>query len=285
MSTSNGWEWMQENVGADISTAQVGDPLSLRFEIAEVSSPYEIFVRELIAMDGSDGAEIVLIDSRGCPTDPSIMGPVTHVHNHGKILQAFFEAFKFPTSEVVQFQALVTPCLPTCQPVDCSLAADPSTGGSFQAQSYGRRRRRSVGGSNDTQQVENVLVINSIRIADRFKFQENNTLDEYDDTVADDDWEVTSSRSVSGQCLNFMGFLICCAFLVVLQVGIIFAWLFLWRRKQALNKKVPFPESSPLPPVSPPSPHYFYATTSPPSLHLHHQGDFTTGRKYLPRLS
>lgn len=233
---------------------QVGDPLSLRFEIAEATSPYEIFVRELIAMDGSDGAEIVLIDSRGCPTDPSIMGPVTQVHAHGKLLQAFFEAFKFPTSEVVQFQALVTPCLPTCTPVDCSLASDPSTGGSFQAQSYGRRRRRSVLG-NDTQ-VENVLVINSIRIADRFKFQENNTLDT--DYESEDEWErgsVSSSRSVSGQCVNFMGFLICCAFLVLIQVAIIFAWLFIWRRKQALVQKVPFPD-----PV--PSPHYFYASPS-----------------------
>lgn len=250
--------------------------MSLRFEIAEATSPYEIFVRELIAMDGSDGAEIVLIDSRGCPTDPSIMGPVTHVYKHGKVLQAFFEAFKFPTSEVVQFQALVTPCLPTCQPVDCSLAADPSTGGSFQAESYGRRKRRSVA-SNDTQ-VENVLVINSIRIADRFKFQENNTMDEYDEDV----WEggVTSSRSVSGQCLNFMGFLICCAFLVILQVAIIFAWLFLWRRKQSLTKKA-FPDSTPS------TPQYFYATTQHPSIHQDYSRKYFSNDMLptLPRVS
>lgn len=50
--------------GEDIVAANVGDPLSLRFEIVEKNSPYEIFVRELIAMDGLD-SEILLVDSLG----------------------------------------------------------------------------------------------------------------------------------------------------------------------------------------------------------------------------
>jgi hypothetical protein len=249
--------------------------LSLRFEIADATSPYEIFVRELIAMDGSDGAEIVLIDARGCPTDPSIMGPVTQVLNNGKALQAFFEAFKFPTSEVVQFQALVTPCLPSCTPVDCSLASDPSTGGTFQAKSYGRRRRRSVSGNGTSQDgPENVLVINSIRIADRFKFEENGTRS--NDFYEDDSQEggVMTSRSVSGHCLNFMGFLMCCAFLVMVQVAIIFAWLYLWRRKRSTSKDQSYATSAA-------SPHYFYAAqASHPSVH---QQQFS--RKFLHGVS
>jgi hypothetical protein len=44
----------------------VGDPLALRFEILErMKSPYEIFVRELVAMDGLDASEILLVDSDG----------------------------------------------------------------------------------------------------------------------------------------------------------------------------------------------------------------------------
>ncbi|TGZ51710.1 Uncharacterized protein DBV15_03894 [Temnothorax longispinosus] len=35
------------------------------------------------------------------------------------ILLSHFDAFKFPSSEVVQFRALVTPCMPTCEPVQC----------------------------------------------------------------------------------------------------------------------------------------------------------------------
>ncbi|UYV65282.1 hypothetical protein LAZ67_3003803 [Cordylochernes scorpioides] len=44
------------------------------------------------------------------------MGPLSRVSSSGQILHAPFDAFKFPTSEIVQFKALVTPCLPTCEP-------------------------------------------------------------------------------------------------------------------------------------------------------------------------
>ena len=36
-----------------------------RFEIFDKSSPYEMFVRELVAMDGIDTSEILLIDAVG----------------------------------------------------------------------------------------------------------------------------------------------------------------------------------------------------------------------------
>lgn len=99
--------------GKDINSAKVGDGLALRFEIQDKhNSPYEIFVRELIASDGIDASEILLIDALGCPTDFSIMGVLEEVNGSGQLLQANFEAFKFPTSSVVQFRALVTPCIP-----------------------------------------------------------------------------------------------------------------------------------------------------------------------------
>ena len=44
-----------DRIGQDISSAKVGDRLGLRFEIQDRNnSPYEIFVRELIASDGID---------------------------------------------------------------------------------------------------------------------------------------------------------------------------------------------------------------------------------------
>lgn len=70
--THSGMEWTVSfkaffscRLGLDINSAQVGDTLALRFEIEEKESPYEIFVRDLVAMDGLDSSEIVLIDSRG----------------------------------------------------------------------------------------------------------------------------------------------------------------------------------------------------------------------------
>lgn len=68
-----------------LPAAEVGDPLALRFEILDRHSPYEIFVRELVAMDGVDSSEIVLIDSNGCPTDHFIMGPLYKSVESGKV--------------------------------------------------------------------------------------------------------------------------------------------------------------------------------------------------------
>lgn len=128
--------------GDDIADASVGDMLQLRFEIVDRNSPYEIFVRDLIAMDGSNTNNITLLDGRGCPTEMSIMRPLLKVDSTGKVLGATFDAFKFPTSDVVQFRALVTPCLPTCEPVICDVM---DFGGQMrQTESYGRKKREAL---------------------------------------------------------------------------------------------------------------------------------------------
>ena len=90
--------------------------------------------------DGNDQNEIMLLDANGCPTEGQIMGPLAKCKGEAKDLVANFDAFKFPSSEVgpdpttliqrsmaltqillqmVQFRALVTPCMPRCQPVEC----------------------------------------------------------------------------------------------------------------------------------------------------------------------
>ena len=58
------------------------------------------------------------LDVAGCPTDYTIMGTLREVNGSGQVLQANFDAFKFPTSDIVQFRALVTPCIPRCGSVD-----------------------------------------------------------------------------------------------------------------------------------------------------------------------
>ncbi|XP_034231459.1 uncharacterized protein LOC117639693 [Thrips palmi] len=154
--------------GEDIHTAQVGDALSLRFYILDQHTPYQIFVRELIALDGVDSSEILLIDSLGCPTDPTIMGAISTVDtvDGSQVLQAPFDAFKFPTSDVVQFKALVTPCLPKCEPVVCDV--EDYYGMVRRVDSYGRRRRREVSSKGKD---DDVILMQSIRIADKFQFE------------------------------------------------------------------------------------------------------------------
>ncbi|XP_063244254.1 uncharacterized protein LOC134543273 [Bacillus rossius redtenbacheri] len=148
--------------GADVSSATVGDPLALKFEVLDKGSPFEIFVRDLVALDGVDSHEIALVDSDGCPTNPDILGPVYQAEKG--ILLSHMDAFKFPSSDVVQFRALVTPCMHACEPVDCSLE-DPA-GELRSVASLGRRRRRRAApeGSAD------MLLVQAIRITDKFGF-------------------------------------------------------------------------------------------------------------------
>lgn len=176
-----------DRTGSNIQSAQVGDALMIRFEIVETSSecfvhslsciyialalgPFEIFVRELVAIDGQDQSEIVLIDSNGCPTDSNIMGSMNKIGGERKAVEGPFDAFKFPTSETVQFRALITPCLPTCEPVQCNLRS--YDGALREIDSFGRRRRRRRSAPNDMRaNEEEILVAGAIQIKDKFQFK------------------------------------------------------------------------------------------------------------------
>ncbi|XP_045618140.1 uncharacterized protein [Procambarus clarkii] len=206
--------------GLDIITAQVGDNLALRFEITDVKSPYEIFVRELIAMDGQDNSEILLIDGRGCPTDPTIMQAVVQVEN-GVVLHAPFQAFKFPASEVVQFRALVTPCLPRCDPVQCNVPG--FDGISRREESLGRRRRREV-------QDTDIMVAQSVRITDKFEFFANQK-------------QEVEIESAEGSCSSFTGVVVACALFLAAQLVLLMAWSYLWHKKRATKQIDPNPPS------------------------------------------
>jgi hypothetical protein len=97
-----------------IAFARVGDPLTIHFGISDRDTPYDLYVRNLVALDGADGNEIVLIDEDGCPTDPEILGPV--VRDDAQLgnrahLKADFEAFKFPDVPVVYFRATIAFCI------------------------------------------------------------------------------------------------------------------------------------------------------------------------------
>lgn len=118
--------------GADITAARVGDPLAVRFELHPPDSPYDLLVRELVAMDGSDSAHILLVDALGCPTETAILRSLVTVNRRPTTLQANFDAFKFAGSGVVQFRAMVTPCVPRCERVQC-----------------GGRTRRSLAGGGE----------------------------------------------------------------------------------------------------------------------------------------
>ena len=134
---------------------QVGDPLAIRFEILDIDTPYDMFVRELVAMDGMDNSQVLLVDTLGCPTDATIIQTLFTVRESPKTLQANFDAFKFAGSSIVQFRAMVTPCIPKCDPIICN--------------DFSPRVRRSINQRNLTESDDDstVVVANKLTIVDK----------------------------------------------------------------------------------------------------------------------
>ncbi|KAK8399758.1 hypothetical protein O3P69_003649 [Scylla paramamosain] len=205
--------------GFDVTTAQVGDNLALRFEITDLGSPYQIFVRHLMATDGQDNSEIMLIDGDGCPTDPTIMQEVVQLNGNGKVLLAPFQAFKFPSSVVVHFRALVMPCLPHCEPVQCH--APGFDGFSRSSDSFGKRKRREV-------QEADVLVVQSVHITDKFEFPAEQR-------------QENVSVEAQGSCSSFTGVVVAGALFLAAQLVMLMAWSYLWHKKRATKQIDPTP--------------------------------------------
>lgn len=154
-----------------------------------------------------------------------------------QILLSHFDAFKFPSSEVVQFRALVTPCMPSCEPVQCD--QEESTGELRSVISYGRRRRRSA---SPSQVREDLLLVQSIQITDKFGFEQR------DPKSASSSGNSTSGREgvfaeveeatsgLMGVCMNLGEAIVAGTVFLVAQIAIIAAWTFTWQRRRQILK-------------------------------------------------
>lgn len=205
--------------------------------------PYQIFVRELVAVDGVDTLDIMLIDNMGCPTDASILKSVEKVEDEYKYhLQVPFEAFKFPTSDMVQFRALVTPCITKCEPVHCS--AQGVDGKVEEKMSYGRRRR-----SAENVDDNELVMTQAIKITDAFGFKKGSKEEPLSDLLSEEDVLITkykdnsnddflSSSVISNKydkCLNVTSMTIAGILFLLIQLVMIFCWAFCWLKRSKLS--------------------------------------------------
>ncbi|QQP54376.1 Putative LOC101887535, partial [Caligus rogercresseyi] len=192
-------------------------------EIIDPESPYEIFIRDLVALDGATTNELELIDSRGC---------------------LLFDAFRFPTSDMVQFRAMVTPCIPVCPPVQCDII--DYTGQSLTVDSFGKRRRR-----RDVSIVENPLISKRIKRTvdpqESSKKSENKSMDvsprsKNNLRFLEDDFfpsEEILSKLPSGAstCFEEASLIAGAIVFIIVQLCLLLVWTFLWKRKRALLAK------------------------------------------------
>merc|ERR1711963_1064441 len=191
--------------GQDTKTAVVGDPLKMTWEILDQDSPYEIFIRDLVALDGSTDTELLLIDERGCPTDSSIMGEVYRSEKSNRISLSNFDAFRFPTSEVVQFRAMITPCLPKCEPVVCD--ALDYTGQTKSVDRYGKKE------------------------AEKKSSKENSGFDFLDEDL------LSGAGIVEPECLDKTSMISGAVIFLAAQLVIVILFAKIWRRNQRNSSK------------------------------------------------
>ena len=128
----------------------------------------------------------------GCPTDTTIIQSIVTVRDSPKTLQANFDAFKFAGSSVVQFRAMVTPCVPRCDPIHCSGHV---------------RRRRSV--TNTTTTTSPVLLANQLTIVERGEEEVESRSCRY---------RTDHSLTVYTVCVVFTVLLICQCLVIILCV-------------------------------------------------------------------
>jgi len=234
---------VSDDNGQDVKSAVVGDPLKMTWEILDQDSPYEIFVRDLVALDGSsDGTELLLIDERGCPTDASIMGEVYHSENSDKLSYSDFDAFRFPTTDVVQFRAMITPCLPKCEPVKCDVL--DYTGQTKAVDSFGRKKRSVMERVKRATNPEELLVVQSLKIVDRYGKREKhqpslpNSLDQdfksIEENISED---IANTHVFEADCLDKSSMISGAVIFLALQVIIVILFAIIWRRNQRNNDK------------------------------------------------
>lgn len=287
--------------GNPIKTAQVGDSLSLRVEITDKNTPYQIFIRELVAVDGVDTSDIMLIDSSGCPTDVSIMGFVTKPTEksgltNSRVLEIPFDAFKFPSSDIVQFRALITPCLHACEPIFC--VANNYDGRTLEQKSYGRRRRRSIDSkvandqtNNGKSNEEELVLVQSIKILDSFEHGQNkkkklhgangklsSNLLESAEHLGEEFEQQVFSEQVANGCVNVASLIMICSMFLFVQLLLIVFWSICWMRRNQYNSSAKLLVNGPETGLSSP---YSAFTSSNNSLH-------STGKlnsRCLPSLS
>lgn len=131
---------------------------------------------------------------------------------------------------MVQFRALVTPCMPTCEPVQCD--QEETTGDLRSVVSFGKRRRRR---STSTENHEDLLLVQSIQITDKFGFDRNNST-QTQRTNNQIDNEAVFLPNENGLCVNMAGLIVAATVFLSAQLAIIAAWTFIWQRRRLSSK-------------------------------------------------
>jgi len=158
-----------------------------------------------------------------------------------KLSYSDFDAFRFPTSDVVQFRAMITPCLPKCEPVQCDVL--DYTGQTKSVDSYGRKKRSIMERSKRATNPEELLVVQSLKIVDRYGKREKQ-LPQLPGNVGNDFQsgeenlpEDITNTVYETDCLDKSSMITGAIIFLAAQLIIVIMFALIWRRNQRNNDK------------------------------------------------
>lgn len=118
--------------------------------------------------------------------------------------------------------------MPSCEPVQCD--QEESTGELRSVISYGKRRRRRST-SSSTNPNDDLLLVQTIQITDKFGFERDGNKTT---TLGREAMFLPDSQ---GFCVNMAGLIVAATVFLAAQLAIIAAWTFVWQRRR-LNSKL-----------------------------------------------
>ncbi|KAG8201938.1 hypothetical protein JTE90_027414 [Oedothorax gibbosus] len=148
--------------GEERETVSLGELLRVQVRMSDEDT-YGIFVRNLVAKDGSGGNNLTLIDNTGCPVEVKMMREVRTIEPQSKSLEGYLEAFTFTGSSTLELEAEVETCLEHCKPVLCQIPTGRREDDTETVSSFGRRKKRQVG-PNDEEVLSTVTLSRSVGV-------------------------------------------------------------------------------------------------------------------------
>lgn len=122
--------------------------------------------------------------------------------------------------------------MPTCEPVQCD--QEESTGELRSVVSYGKRRRRAATTSISNELRDDLLLVQSIQITDKFGFER--AKNQSNKNAMATETVFMQTESANGICVNMAGMIVAGTVFLAAQLAIIAAWTFIWQRRR-MNMK------------------------------------------------
>lgn len=202
----------------------LGQNLQLRVDVVPEDSTYDIHVFNLVASSGDGSQSYFLLDQRGCPSDPQTFSALRRVRQGSHSLEGNFNAFKFPFSEVVRFQATVHFCPESCPSVECFPGVS----------SHGKRRRRQI------PPPHSLFEELPVQLAIVVREQGPGSTEEFTASTEEFLTNLSGERIPDNVCLSWGAILGSIMAFILLQFAILATWFFVlhYRRHSRLQDEI-----------------------------------------------